>query len=280
MRQFNAFEKEIIRLIVEREEEAKNLTGYPLIGFNELLNQVVLKKYNGKITVGILEAGGLVMEVETAYSVSEESIRFSNLLIRELINVINLLDYLLKNDIVYFISPSVLELKGSYIYPISLGNIVIKDNNQHLTTAIDHESFVKKFDFFYEKRLYSNQILIDYYHNGYKTDEELRHEENINAAQRSLELSKNSLEESQNSLITSKRALKISVIIGIVSIVLSITSIILDLNEKKSDVRIDKTQFETLSKELKSIENKLEQTIEQNSKKKNDSLVVLPKSHP
>ncbi|MCX7743878.1 MAG: hypothetical protein N2167_04850 [Flavobacteriales bacterium] len=106
------------------------------------------------------------------------------------------------------------------------------------------------------------QILIDYVENDFKTDEQIRHDENIKIAKDNLDVANNSLVQAKKSVNRSSVAIGISILLGILSIAVSIF-----LSQRPIDAKINKTQYETLTKSLISIDSLYKKTndfLEQN----------------
>jgi hypothetical protein len=307
MRQFSELEKEIVKRLSEWEVILKTQpTNHYMVTFDALINDISIK-YNGKMIISVGLGIFPSIELQTANSSSLKNYKINNQMTRDIINTVNFLDYLSKNELIYFISPN--RLLQTWTSPVELGKIIGNDTIH--TNTIEDASFVDKVKLFYSKEIYPTQTLIDYYNNDYKSDEELRHNENTKFAndslietqkglkisiqslyetRKGLKISEDSLEESKKSIILSSKALedsqknlKIARIALITAAVLGIIGTIGSGGEvyyawvgaKNTDTKIDSSQFKTIDERLQQIEKvdiKLDKVLEQLNS--NDTLIT------
>lgn len=101
------------------------------------------------------------------------------------------------------------------------------------------------------------QTLIDYVKNNYQTPEQIRHTENKQIAEQNLKVANNSIDKAEIGIIQSKKSIKTATWAIIVSIVLGLisnwASFYLSERQSKIPITFEKTQFESLKQDLKSI---------------------------
>lgn len=279
MRQFSELEKEIVKRLSEWEVILKKQpTNHFMVTFDALINDLS-KKYNGKMIISVGLGIFPTIELQTANSSSLKNYETNNQMTRDIINTVNFIDYLSKNELIYFVSPN--RLLQTWISPVELGKIIGTDTIH--TNTIEDISFIDKVKMFYNKDIYPTQTLVDYYNNNYKSDEEIRHNENLKIACDSLEESKRSIILSGKALEDSQKNLKIARIALISAIALGIIGSIGSAGEvyyawvgaKKSDTKIDSSQFTTINSQLQrleKVETKLDKVVEQLNSK--DTLIT------
>ena len=307
MRQFSELEKEIVKRLSEWEVILKKQpTNHFMVTFDALINDLS-KKYNGKLIISVGLGIFPSIELQTANVSSLKNYEINNQMTRDIINTVNFIDYLSKNELIYFVSPN--RLFQNWTSPVELGKIIGTDTIH--TNTIEDISFIDKVKMFYNKDIYPTQTLVDYYNNNYKSDEEIRHNENLkiasdslietqkglevsieslNESRKGLKISEDSLEESKRSIILSGKALKdsqknlkIARIALISAIALGIIGSIGSAGEvyyawigaKKSDIKIDSSQFTTINTQLQrleKVETKLDKVVEQLNSK--DTLIT------
>lgn len=282
MRQFSELEKSIVKELSEWEKTIKNeLVNNSMITFNSFINNLS-KKYNSKLV--ILAGTGILIpsiEIQTSDESSINTYKQNNLMTRDVISIVNFLDYLMDNHLIYFVSRS--NLMPAWLSPVELGQYE-EFENVHVN-KIEDKYFIKKVKHFYDKDIYLSQTLINYYNNDYKTDDEIRHNQNIKIANESLAESRRGLDISEKSLEESKKSIELSSVAvkdSKINIDLARTGVFIALmfgaigvifswiNSQNNDLKIDSEQFNIINSELQKIEKvetKLEKILEQiNSK--------------
>jgi len=106
------------------------------------------------------------------------------------------------------------------------------------------------------------QTLIDYVRNDFKTEEQLRHEQNIAIATQNLSIANSSLEKTEIGINLADKSIKLSTKAIVISIILGLISIGASfyIADKQSEnaTKIDNTQFDSINKSIVSIGSKIE----------------------
>jgi len=205
MRQFSTLEKNIVKRLAEWELHLQiNPINHFMVTFDALINDISTK-YNGQIIFSGM-GGFPFVEIHTAHSSTLQNHTFNNQMTRDIINTVNFLDYLSKNELIYFISPN--NLMPILFSPATIG--VINGTDTRHTNRIGDKSFFEKVEVYFNKEIYPTQTLIDYYNNDYKSDEEIKHIQNLKVAEDSLIETRNGLQISIESLEEARKGLKIS----------------------------------------------------------------------
>jgi hypothetical protein len=302
MRQFSDLEKLIVKRLAEWEAILKTQpTNHMMVSFDTLVKDIA-KKYNGRMTISVGLGIFPKIEFETADPSSIGNMVANNKMTREILDTVNFVDYLSKNELIFFISPN--SILPTWITPTTLG--VITGTATIHTSSIDDNSFIEKVKSFYGKDIYPTQTLLDYFANGYKTDEEIRHQENLkssadnlavatsglaisidslNESKRGLKISEDSLEESKKSILLSTKALEdsqenlkiarfslwVAIGLGLLGILVSVGEDYYGLvGEQNPNLKIDSIQFKSIESQLnrfEKFENKLDTLISVSSAK-------------
>ncbi|BDU25168.1 hypothetical protein [Flavobacterium sp. GSB-24] len=206
MRQFSSLEKDIVKRLVEWEVILQRQpTNHFMITFDALINDISVK-YNGKMIISVGPGIFPSIEIQTADPSSISNHVLNNHMTRSIINTVNFLDYLSKSELIYFISKS--SQMPVLLTSVEIGNIAVPSTIH--TNVIDDNSFFEKIRQFYSKDIYPTQTLIDYYNNDYKSDEEIKHIQNLKIAEDSLIETRNGLQLSVDSLSETRKGIKIS----------------------------------------------------------------------
>lgn len=206
MRQFSVLEKEIVKRLAEWEVILQNQpTNYSMVTFDALINDISTK-HNGKMIISVGNGIFSSVEIQTADPSSIKNRVSNNKMTKDIINTVNFLDYLSKSELIYFISKS--SILPIWLTPVEIGKIATTSTIH--TNVIEDNSFFEKVKQFYNKEIYPTQTLIDYYNNDYKSDEEIKHIQNLKIAEDSLIETREGLKISVESLIETRKGLKIS----------------------------------------------------------------------
>lgn len=259
MRQFSDLEKAIVKRLAEWEAVLKQQPhNYLMVSFNALINDLC-KKHNGNIKAS---TGQLYVKVkiETIGNDSNSNLVANNSLTRELLDTVNFIDYLLRNDLIFLVVPhgKLQDWAGTVTIGITSGT-----GDIHVNTIEDY-NFGNKVKNFYDKDIYPTQTLLDYYRSEYKTDEEIRHNQNLNSSNQNLMEARASLKVARSSVI-------IAIILGLIGIIASIGEVYYAwLSSKNTESKIDSIQFKIIDKNLHrldTLDNKLNDVLFEIKKK-------------
>lgn len=132
-------------------------------------------------------------------------------------------------------------------------------SNPYITYQI-YDPDIKKLLIDYAHRtIIVGQTVIDYVKNNYQTLEQIRHIENKQIAEQNLKVANDSIDKAEIGIIQSKKSVKTATWAIIVSIALGLisiwTSFYLSEKQSKNPITIEKTQFESLKHDIKSIDS-------------------------
>ncbi|MCX6304405.1 MAG: hypothetical protein NT040_05520 [Bacteroidetes bacterium] len=285
MRQFSVSEKSIVERIVAPFNNVPPIPLPPIVKFDDLIDDISAR-HNGLITIPPTHQVVQTIKVTTSGDNARINFIVCHKMSYDVINTVNFLDYLSKNDLIYFIMANGMIM--GFLAAQNIGNVVARANSD--TKTISDGAFVEKVKSFYNKEIYPTQTLIDYFNQHYKTEEEIRHNENLDISNKSLKATQDGLKLSDDSLQLSSKSIELSIAalkdsktnllyarIALVSAIgFSLFGMYSNYKQleytktalEQSQTTIDSVQFKTVQSQLKSLEN---------VDKKLDSIVKLLK---
>lgn len=237
MREFDDFEKEIIRKLKNFKERGVNLNFLSIlddfftdrgIEINNKTNEAWICFNTTKFCNYEKSINAWIPKTDLIY----ETVPTTEVIIK----VIFLLNYLDKNGIIFLFDFAKSD-KDVHSYP------EFKTKQTPTKLEISDKKVTKLLIGYFYKEIVISQSIITLVNNKFLTVEELQHAENISYANRSLEAAENSLIEARRSITTANRAIIYSIILGLIGLCISTYSIILTQRQLEQPIEIKIEQF-------------------------------------
>jgi hypothetical protein len=227
-------EKDFLKSIVDLSKRTNNMF------FGNLV-----EKYLINIDVQIIDKDNIEYRFDEEYFLKSHDLRdVVHNISWTFMRFIKLLKYLEENNYLY--------LYQETESPIELRFGQLIRNNAFIVYQI-HDPEIKNLLFNYSfKTIVIGQTLIDYVSNGFKTEEQLRHEANLKIAEKNLTIANASLKAAEISVKRATYAIIVSIILGIISIG---SSFYISNKQSKCETKMDKTQFNSLNNGIVSIDS-------------------------
>ena len=235
-------EKDFLKRIVDLSERTYDMFLGNLLD-KDLLNIDVFLDRQKNIAEFRFDQQCFPANTDFVYKVREMSWTFMKL--------VKLLKYLEKENYLYLYQESEPENTSRF------GQLIME--NSFVSYQI-YDPDIKKLLIDYSHRtIVVGQSLIDYVKNDFKTQEQLRHEQNVAIAEQNLNIANASLDKAEIGITQSKKSIGRATIAIIISIILGLISIgssfYLANQQTKSETRINKQQFNSLNQGIISIDS-------------------------
>lgn len=240
MRRFSKFERSAVKKMVKKEQTEANVL--------DLLSDIALNEHRA------LSVDHKIKKM-TAIKKPTDSLFFN-----ELVESVFLIKYLEKESLIFFHSNydpptmgSYLRHKDSLISDATSGNY---EKNEFSTTIYD--DIIK----FQKTYFVCSTELIEHVKNGFKSLEQIRHDENIKESRKNLEIAENSLIQSSTGIDLSRKSIKkansaifISIALGVIGI---FSSFYIAYQQSKNEIRINQNQVDDFSDEIESLKQRID----------------------
>lgn len=266
MREFDDFEKRIIRKLKGFKERGVNLNFLSILAdfftdrgieVNKKTDEAWICFDTRKLCTYDQSINAWIPKVDLVYETAPTT--------EVIIKVIFLLNYLDKNGIVFLFDFARSD-KDVVSFP--------EFNTKPVPTKliVSDKKVVELLISYFHKEIVISQSIITLVNNNFLTTEEIQHAENVGYANRSLKAAEKSIK-------SANRAIKYSIILGVVGLVISIYSIVLTQRQIEQPIEIKKEQLENLKSTLKPIdETKVLEKISNQIDSLNNGLKVIHKT--
>lgn len=238
-------EKDFLKRIVDLSERTHDMFLGNLLD-RDLQNIDVYLDRQGNIAEFRFDQQFFPADTDFVYKVREMSWTFMKL--------VKLLKYLESENYLYLYQESAPNNTSRF------GQLI--QSNPYISYQI-YDPDIKRLLIDYSHRtIVVGQTVIDYVKNNYQTLEQIRHTENIHIAEQNLKVANESIDKAEIGITQSKKSIKtatwaiiISIILGLISIW---TSFYLAEKQSETPITIEKTQYESIKQDIKSIDSTIQ----------------------
>jgi hypothetical protein len=254
MRKFSEFEKEAIKKMVQKKQTEANVL--------DLLADIALNEHR---------ALSINHDTKNMTAIKKPS---DTMFFNELVESVFLIKYLEKESLIFFHSNYEPPQLGDYLSVKSslINNSSSKsyEKNEFSTTIYDDILDFQKTYFV------CSTELIEHVKNGFRSMEQIRHNENIKESKKNLKIAEQSLNQSYIGLDLSRKSIKkatsaiiISIVLGGVSI---FSSFYIAFQQSKNSIKIDQNQVDEFNNKIEYIKTRVDSvTFQTDTKSHSDT---------